>query len=384
MIPKITHSQLQQELPVYVEAQTAMFIWGTFGIGKSDAVRQFCIYEAARRGLEFSDKHEDINNPKKFNFLPIILHQYEPAELKGLPFPNEQRDATVYLPMGLLPNNPDTHGIIFLDEFSQASEMLKNNGYQVVQDRRLGYWRCPDGYGVIAASNLQSDRGFSDVNPPALNNRFLHVELMVPQVQDDGDNIGWMNGYAVKNNVHFDILSYLLSQEKMNQSKLHMYNDKEWSDDKVCCATPRMWKKVSDILRVAEKTGPLSEERMIRILASGVGTGVATDLVAWKKMSTEYDIDAIYKNHAFKMPSAHDIAKIYSLLAAIVGYYIHKPTEANAVRLLQIAMDRSTRDYTLIMLNQARNSNTDFFAKVKKQQPAEWAKFAKELFPLLI
>ena len=79
MIDTLNHKELQEVLHDFhaVPEHPSLLLLGTFGIGKSDAMRQFCKSQASKQGLEFSESFKDINDEKKFVFLRFIVHQYE-------------------------------------------------------------------------------------------------------------------------------------------------------------------------------------------------------------------------------------------------------------------------------------------------------------------
>lgn len=372
-MPKVFHSQLKSVLSVVYNNQLALFIHGTFGIGKSIAVEEFCKLKAAELGLEFSKDFNDINDEGKFIYLPIILHQYDPAELKGLPFPNEDRTKTVFLPMGLLPEKG--HGLIFFDEINLASPMIQNNAYQIIQDRRLGFWKCPDGYTAIGAGNLVDDRGHTYEMAMPLNNRFMHIQLNVPAVHDievEGQNVkGWVNDFALSAGVDSRIINYLSYQP----GHLYKYNPESDTQD-VTCATPRMWEKVSKMIK------GVTDENMLHLLvASGVGSGIASEFVAWLKLSKKYDIAGIYKGKAFKTPT--EIDQLYSLISAFVGYYEEKPDNTKSVRLLELSR-LFQKEHTVMILNQAKSVDPTFFKRVKTTDPKKFSELADDIFDLLV
>lgn len=372
-IPQINHGQLQHMLNGVYDKKLALFVHGTFGIGKSYAVREFCKQKAKELGLEFSEDFNDINDESKFVFLPIILHQYDPAELKGLPFPNEDRTQTVFLPMGLLPKKGQ--GLIFFDEINLASPMIQNNAYQIIQDRRLGFWKCPDGYTAIGAGNLVDDRGHTYEMAMPLNNRFLHVQLNVPAVHDM-DNAGqavrgWVNGYALHNNIDRRIINYLLYQVN------HLYNYNPTSTiQEITCATPRMWEKVSTAIQ------DVTDEDMLHLwIASGVGAGIATEFVAWLKLSQQYNIKEIFQGKKFTMPTKVD--QLYSFISALLAYVEKHNNDKNILRLFDISL-MFKKEHTAMILNQVKYVSPDFIKKIRKLRPEKFSKFTEDFFNLLV
>ena len=372
---KIYHNELTRILDVTYKNKLSLFIHGTFGIGKSYAVEQWCKATAKRLNLEFSKDFNDINDVSKFVFLPIILHQYDPAELKGLPFPNEDRTQTIFLPMGLLPTKGQ--GLIFFDEINLASPMIQNNAYQIIQDRRLGFWKCPTGYSAAGAGNLVDDRGHTYEMAMPLNNRFLHVQLNVPPVHDlegsDGQSTvkGWINDFALENRIDNRIINYLAYQPN------YLYTFKPENDTQdVTCATPRMWEKVSQTIQDVTDLNWLE-----KLISMGIGTAIASEFVAWLKLSKGYDIAGIFKGKNFKVPI--EIDQLYSLISAFIAYYKEEFTDTKAVKLLELST-MFQKEHTVMILNQAKSIDSNYFKRVKNTAPAKFSKLADNIFDLLV
>jgi hypothetical protein len=348
---------------------------GTFGIGKTAGVKRFAQRKAKELGLKFSESFEDVNDEKAFLFLVLPLHQYEPAEIKGLPFPSEDRTQTVYLPVGLLPTKGQ--GVILLDEINLAPPMLQSNAYQLIEDRRLGFYTVPDGVMVLGAGNKDDDRGHTFDMAMPLNNRFLHAELAVPPVDDievSGEKIrGWVNDYAIKAGIDHRIINYLSYQKK----HLFTYDPMQDVSDPTI-ATPRMWQKVSDLIKGTPDT---DENSLYRYVGMGVGTGIASEFVAWLKLSRKYNIKKIFTDSTFEKPTQVD--QLYSLISALVGHYSENNTDAMAVKLLELSMIFN-KEHTCMLLNQAKGMDVEFFKKIKKTAPQKFTALSNSIFPLLI
>jgi hypothetical protein len=380
---ELYHDELQHILDHLYEVpgKPSVMLEGTFGIGKTWAMKEAAKRRAEKMKLQFSENFEDVNDESKFCFLPFILHQYEAGELKGLPFPNEDRTQTAYLPIGLLPTKGQ--GMIFLDEIKGAAPMLQKNAYQLIEDRKIGFYRVPAGYAVHGAGNRDDDRGnMFDLDMP-LNNRMLHAELRTPPVFDceaeSGSVRGWMNGFAIPNKLDNRVVNYIAS----HQQNLFTYKPNVDNPDPTQ-GTPRMWHKVSDII----KPIPSTNEYMLRtMIGMGVGSGIATEFVAWLRLSEKYDISGIFKTGKFDKPSRID--QVYSLISAMMGYYLEKIKDKGvnqdklAVRLLDLSL-QFNKEHTAIMLNQAKNSDDDFFKRLKTGDLQRFQAMADTLFDLLI
>ena len=377
MIEQIYHPELQDILNhLYgIPERPALLLKGTFGIGKTEAMRVFAKKKAEELGLEYSEDFRDINDEKKFLLLVFIVHQYDEAEFKGLPFPNEDRTGTVYLPLGLMPEKGQ--GLIFLDEINLARRGVQNNCFQLVEDRKLGFYTVPDGFMVVGAGNKDSDRSNIQDTPMPLNDRFFHLELRVPPVYDVevGDTLikGWVNDYAIPHGLDNRIVYYLMYQP----SDIYTYNP----DSPVvepALGTPRSWKKVSDVL----KTIPADDLKMTkRLAAMKVGTALADKFVAWLIMSKKYDVKAIYDGQDFQAPKEIDI--LYSLTSAIISYYLEQSNEKTAVRFSQLT-GKFRKEHQVMMLDLAKVGDPDYFKKLKKGDVNLYNQMADNLFKLLV
>jgi MoxR-like ATPase len=63
-------------------------------------------------------------------------------------------------------------GILFLDELNAAPPLVQAACYQLVLDRRLGEYRLPDGWSIVAAGNRETARAITHRMPSVLANRF--------------------------------------------------------------------------------------------------------------------------------------------------------------------------------------------------------------------
>lgn len=85
--------------------------------------------------------------------IDIRLSQMEPSDLRGLPF--RVGDVVQWAVPALL-SDAQRHGprgALFLDEITSAPPAVSAAAYQLILDRRLGDYRVPDGWVIIAAGN---------------------------------------------------------------------------------------------------------------------------------------------------------------------------------------------------------------------------------------
>ena len=384
MIERLYHSELDEILYHFymVPEKPAVFLKGTFGIGKTAAMRAFAKKKAKELKLEYSEDFRDINDVTKFLLLVFVVHQYDEAEFKGIPFPNEDRTGTVYLPLGLMPNAGQ--GVIFLDEINLARRGVQNNCFQLVEDRKLGFYVVPEGYMVTAAGNLDSDRSNIQDTPMPLNDRFFHAELVVPPVFDvevdeetpEGEKkkkkiLGWVNDYAIPNALDNRVVLYLMYQPQ----DIYTY-DPASNVVEPALGTPRSWKKVSDVI----KGIPTTSKLLRRLTAMKIGTALATKFIAWLVMSEKYDVQAIYNGEDFTVP--REVSVLYSLTSAIATYYLEKLDEKTAVRFTELAF-RFNKEHQVMLFHLVKHSDKQFWEKLKKANMKLYNKLSDELFPIM-
>jgi len=175
MRPSRIIALLEREFLASAEGQhTPVMLWGPPGVGKSQLVAQ----AAARHAASVID---------------IRLAQMEPTDLRGIPF-RDGRNVAWSVPV-LLPDagRHGARGILFLDEITSAPPTVTAAAYQLILDRRLGEYRVPEGWAIVAAGNRQGDRGLVYQMPAPLANRFTHFDLE----PDLDDWIAWAHGNAI-------------------------------------------------------------------------------------------------------------------------------------------------------------------------------------------
>ena len=150
-------SAVANALRTLIAVRQPVFVWGSPGIGKSAVVRQL----AWALKLPLQDVRA------------LLL---DPVDLRGLPFLGSDGRSKWATP-DFLP--AEGSGVLFLDELNAAPAMVQASCYQLVLDRKLGEYTLPDGWGIVAAGNRDSDRGATTRMPTPLRNRFVHLEFEV-------------------------------------------------------------------------------------------------------------------------------------------------------------------------------------------------------------
>jgi hypothetical protein len=211
----------------YMSKRKPVFIWGPPGVGKSDMVAQI----------------RDARNTKKepWGFIDFRAILRDTVDMRGVPIPDMQTKRTVWFTPDDLPNEErdGKHGILFLDELNAADTDVQKACYGLVLGRKLGSYRLPDGWEIVAAGNRQQDRSSAQRMPRALANRFAHLEVAA-----NADV--WIEDFAM-DNCHESLVGFM--RYKPNMIHVDEVLDKEGLDinDERKFPTPRSWASVSDI-----------------------------------------------------------------------------------------------------------------------------------------
>jgi hypothetical protein len=195
----------------------ATMLWGTRGIGKSSIVHQV----AAHHRVPLVD---------------LRLTTIEPVDLRGAILADEARGRTVWLPPEFLPGADQPEGILFLDELTAADQRLQISAYSLILDRRVGNYRLPEGWQVVAAGNASTHGAVSHDMGTALADRMFHFHVQASI--DAFVAHGLQRGFAP------EVLAYLrVRPDRLDDTASQLANDH------LVGASPRGWQDVSDVLQ---------------------------------------------------------------------------------------------------------------------------------------
>ena len=127
--------QTLHEDPSLADSLPPVMIWGSPGLGKSTIVKTV----AKELGIEFRD---------------IRLAQIESVDIRGLPSVDKENGTMKWNAPDFWPRDPESKGIIFLDEISACPKDVAVAAYQLILDRKLGdFYEVPKGWYIVAAGN---------------------------------------------------------------------------------------------------------------------------------------------------------------------------------------------------------------------------------------
>ena len=202
---------------------TPVILLGKSGVGKTEAVCKLA---------------KNLN----IGYVELRLSHYQESDLIGLPYIDKD-GMTAHAPTRLLPPTEDRgQGILLLDEVTSSPRSMRSAVYQLLDEsRRLGEYKLPERWLVVAAGNGPDDGGdFRGMEPAFLSRGFCwRVE----------ENFTVWKNWAEKNDIHPIIISYLA----FKPDSLHVMDvDKPY--DMIAC--PRNWVKLSTQLKNMERRTP--------------------------------------------------------------------------------------------------------------------------------
>lgn len=315
-------SQIVAAIKVSFNCRRPFFVHGQPGAGKSDLVRQ----AAKELGVELRD---------------VRASQLESVDLRGLPVVEDGR--TIWSVPNFLPTDPESTGILFLDELNQANQSTQAASYQLILDRRLGDYKLPDGWVVVAAGNRAIDRAIANKMGSALKNRFTHIEI-------DVDSDEWLD-WAAKNGVHPSITGYIrFRPANLNDLAGRGAEGKKKMEAALegnAFATPRSWKFASDIL--LSQPDPSIE---YQLLAGTVGEAVVADFVGFLRVYRNLpDLDKVIKDpDKAPDPKKYDPQTKYALSSGLAAK-ANKNNIDNVIRYI----DRIDPEFQVMIIKEAQS-----------------------------
>lgn len=305
-------SDIAAGLKALIAIQQPVFLWGAPGVGKSQVVAQV----AEQIGVTLNDVRA------------VLL---DPVDLRGLPHINERKQADWCVP-AFLPQEGE--GILFLDELNAAPPLVQAACYQLVLDRKLGDYKLPAGWSVIAAGNRETDRAVTYRMPSALANRFVHFDFDV-NVED------WLL-WAIEKNIPPELTSFI----RFRPNLLHDFDPKR---NEKAFPTPRSWEFVGRILG-SKKPAELEHH----LIAGAVGDGAAIELKGYLQVWRDLpDIQSLLTR-----PETVDVPKEPATLFAVCEMLARHANQESFPIIVKYSQRLSSEFNVLLVRNCVANDKT--------------------------
>jgi hypothetical protein len=216
---------------------------------------------------------------------------------------------------------------------------------------------------VVGAGNRAEDQ--ASVKPLAmpLRNRFSHVELSVPAIDDW---IQWANSEGIDGR----LISFLKFQSKY----LFTFEDAKKADLKAF-ATPRSWEMTDKKLKVCEELGLKPRSH----IASCVGEGIAMEFQSFLNLSEEINFKEILDK-----PKLASKLKKPDLAYALIGGLVERVKQDGKLmsKAYKVAPHMFSKEYGVQLIRWLKDANSTMFWRLAKDQ--EFVKLMKGYKDLML
>jgi hypothetical protein len=312
---------LSAELPAHVP----LFLLGRPGIGKS-ALAQAVASVALRIAKEAKGYFAGMDRWE--------LTSHEPTDVGGIPF---MRDGYTYFcpphrlakfAAGAGPDGEDPYAVLIFEDITQAQRGTQNAVLQLVQEGSIGELQLSPNVRIILTGNRVSDKAGARELPSPLKNRVMLLSLE-PDLEE------WMY-WAAAQKLPAVVGSFLQYKPSLF-SLLPSQADKENGQ----FATPRSWANVGSIYEACIKHGK-GELGPLYMAASGlVGTGTATEFVAFVRLQKELpNPKAVLDDPEKALPNPPDEPDRLAAMVTALGEYaaIHQTKDKKIYIKLLLAL----------------------------------------------
>jgi hypothetical protein len=247
--------------------------------------------------------------------------------------------------------------ILFLDDAHLPDRSIQKYMFQLLGEKTIHKHTLPSNVAVVLAGNRAEDKaGFQQILAPVANRiRWIDVRY---------DLDGWVNNYALKNNIRLDVISFL--QNNTESFYGVPLESAAW-------ASPRSWTYASMEMDVFEEVhGKLDSEDAYCIVKGCVGREYATKFREFRDLLMQWEADKILSGQRKivmtrkEAKNAYDIVigkrndgdgldriECYALMSATVASLIKslravdfKPTDAEN-KMIDIFRDDIVKKITL-------------------------------------
>ena len=194
---------LATKMPALLDSGLAIELVSAPGRGKSEFVKGLIAAQSERTGA-------------LWGFSTLFLATQTPSELMGYMVPQKQafrengedvtRTVSAYtMPPWMMtqdghPLSNYKRGILFLDEYGQGDQDTKRVSAELLLNGRIGPWRLPKGWSVVAASNRTKDRSGVTKSFDFVINRRIEINI--------SDDLESWQVWAVANKIHPVFMSF--------------------------------------------------------------------------------------------------------------------------------------------------------------------------------
>ena len=204
-----------------------------------------------------------IKDASEYNLIYLDAPQMDYTDVNGWFVPSKDGQTMNRLRPPHCPT--DGYGIIFIDEFTQASQSVQSVLAQLILERRLGEHKLGDGWMIVVASNRIKDRASTSVMPTQVRDR------LKPWLNVDNTWESIANHFMDKG-INQKIVSWV------KYTKDQFTSEKAFDRDANSNPTPRSIEVAGSVLDME-----LDEHLLRPMLCGTIGNEASTSLLAFIK-----------------------------------------------------------------------------------------------------
>lgn len=306
------HKDAQGHYLVPSRRQRPVFLLGPPGIGKTEIVAQissemdigfvnYTITHHTRQSaiglptIESKDYGESSYNITSYTLSEIIASVYEAIELQS-----------------------QTEGILFIDEINCVSESLAPAMLDLLQNKKFGPHKIPEGWILVSAGNpTEFNKSAREFDMVTLD-RLKKIEVMT-------DYDVWKK-YAYKNLFSEDVLAYLTHREK------YLFHA-EKTPNGLLFVTPRAWEDLSQALIIYQQLKiEVTFDLIVQYIQfEDIAREFYRYFLLYRKYKKDYNVSEIiegkYKDHIAKFKNAEFDEK-FAIIEVLISALNQKSAQA--------------------------------------------------------
>ena len=273
---------------------------------------------------------EQVAKENNAGFIPVVIAQYDPAEIAGFPVLSADR---TYYSRAISPFLKQMHEkvkefgkcIVLLDEINQAVMASKNLCAQPINEHMLGEHKIPHGVQFVTAGNPMSSRAGTSPMPSHLNDRLSHWVL-------EADASSWLDDYALVREFNHTITSFIRHRPEF----LSKFNP-----DVEACPSPRSWDRANTILDIDFEP----RERQLALKAQ-LGDGATADFLGYLKIADKMPdpLEILRVPNSVEIPE--DPAVLHAVCGAIAAH-VKKSTMKHLITYIDKIKDKEFGAFTM-------------------------------------
>lgn len=261
MLKPVPATQIPRLIAAFYGSGRTLYMRGSPGIGKTDLVNEGArMVTAAYTAANVVDPDVKVYE--------LHLASMSEVDIRGYLIPNGG-NATFTKPVFATAVESSPRGILFLDEFPQATHEVQKAVAPLLLKGEIGDFKLPDGWMVVACGNLESDNAGVQNLLQHVVNRLCIVDVEAPTADD------WIE-WAARSGLSLEAITFA----KMCPGVLVSKPDLSSNDRPYC--TPRSLHALDDVARrfPGGYTAMMSDSAGFAIVAGFIGEGAAAELRA--------------------------------------------------------------------------------------------------------